>query len=60
MVPGYALVLGKGGPKLKAGGYAESVRRFIGPKGPQIKRTAAMAKLADVLSQIPLTVLSSI
>ncbi len=50
MMPGYALIPGKSGPKMKPAGAEEGVRRSPGPKGPQIKGKTAMAKLADVLS----------
>jgi uncharacterized protein (TIGR03435 family) len=50
MMPGYALKIAKGGPKMNSAGADEGMRRSLGPKGPQIKGKSTMAKLADVLS----------
>ncbi len=50
MVPGYALVVGKSGPRMKTAASGDGARRMKSPKGLEIKGKTTMAKLADVLA----------
>ena len=50
MVSGYALTVGKSGPRMKTAPSVDGARRMKGPKGLEIKGDATMAKLADVLA----------
>ena len=52
VLPVYALVLGKNGPKLKAADAAGSLRMEMGPKGRKMTGQVTIARLVEVLSNM--------